>query len=220
METLETIDEREAPAFVLTPVRHGLRTKAMTLPGENRRDFNQLCDSLELEWRPRTPTEHFYVEQMAVSQWKLGRMQIVEYDAFDKNPDTLSQIPLLDRLMQCQIRLERSHARAQHDLQRLQKARPYPVPQPAAVEIEDPQLFLSAPVIDISTHLSAFPSRQAPDAKSIHANHPGDRHHDRNTGFGARACRAWASAPKTIKHFWVNAFPHAMAFGFTINGLA
>ena len=152
METLEKIEARDTPVFDLRPVRHGLRAKAMMLPGENRREFNQLCNSLELEWRPRTPTEHFYVEQMAVSQWKLGRMQIVEYDAFDKNPDTLSQIPLLERLMQCQIRLERSYARAQHDLARLQKARPYPVPQPAAaVEIEDPPLFPSAPVIDIST---------------------------------------------------------------------
>ncbi len=43
---------------------------------------------------------------MAVSQSKLERMQIVEWDAFDKKPDTFSQIPLLERLIQCQIRLE------------------------------------------------------------------------------------------------------------------
>src|SRR5580693_5196215 len=84
MDTLETIEERDMPVVDLKPVRHGLRPRAMMLPGENRRDFNQLCDSLELEWRPRTPAEHF-----------------VEYDASDKNPDTLSQILLLDRLMQC-----------------------------------------------------------------------------------------------------------------------
>src|SRR5579863_5591366 len=130
IEKSEEIPELEAKldvAFDLKPIRHGLRAKAMMLKGENRRDFNDLCNSLELEWSPRTPTEQFYVEQMAVSQWKLQRMQIIEYDNFfDKSPSAPGQIPLLERLIQCQVRLERSYARAQHDLQRLQKTRPRP----------------------------------------------------------------------------------------------
>ncbi len=134
IEKIEEIEPTEAPGFVLKPIRHGLRARAMMLPRENRRDFNQLCDALELEWRPRTPTEQFYGAQMAVkSQWRLARMQIVEYDA-DAWPDTLSQIPLLERLMQCQFSLERSYAKAQQALQRLQKARPHPARQPASAE--------------------------------------------------------------------------------------
>ena len=69
METLQKIEKAEAPAFALKPVRHGLRAVAMMLPGENRRDFNQLCNDLESEWQPRrTPAEHFWVEQMAISR--------------------------------------------------------------------------------------------------------------------------------------------------------
>jgi hypothetical protein len=94
MENLKKIEEIEhpKPVFDLKPIRHGLRARAIMLKGENLRDFDQLCNTLELEWNPRTPTEQFYLE----------------------------------RPMQCQFRLERSFARAQRDLQRLQKTRPHP----------------------------------------------------------------------------------------------
>ena len=138
MENLKQIEKnKEIPdveaelevVFNLKPIRHGLRATAMMARGENRRDFNDLCNSLDLEWSPRTPTEQFYVEQMAVSQWKLQRMQIVEYDNFfDQTPSAPGQIPLLERLMQCQVRMERSYAQAQLNLQRLQKTRPRPAP--------------------------------------------------------------------------------------------
>src|SRR5579872_4627902 len=132
-KTTKEIEENKEiePAFDLKPVRHGLRACAVILKGENCRYFNELCNSLEEEWSPRSPTEHFYVEQMAVSQWKLQRMQIVEYDAFfNITPSEPGKLPLLERLMQFQFRLERSYSRAQHDLQRLQKTRPRPAPVP------------------------------------------------------------------------------------------
>jgi hypothetical protein len=162
-EKIREIEETKElePAFDLKPIRHGLRACAMMLKGENRRYFNELCNSLELEWLPRTPTEHFYVEQMAVSQWKLQRMQIVEYDIFfDKSPSAPGQIPTLERLIQCQLRLERSYSHAQHDLQRLQKTRPRqaPVPPEPIVFTPDPprdteplESGPGAQVIDIST---------------------------------------------------------------------
>src|SRR5579862_8214538 len=173
MENLENLKEIEAqptPAFDLKPIRHGLRARAMMLKGENRRDFNNLCNSLELEWSPRSPTEQFYVEQMAVSQWKLQRMQIVEYDNFfDQSPSAPGQISLLERLIQCQVRLERSYARAQHDLQRLQKTRPRPAPAPQEPIVFTPDPPRNAEVIDISTRtLSTEPE----DAESPTAHHP------------------------------------------------
>ncbi len=178
MENLGNLKEIEAqptPAFDLKPIRHGLRARAMMLKGENRRDFNNLCDSLELEWLPRTPTEQFYLEQMAVSQWKLQRMQIVEYDAFfDQSPSAPGQLSTLERLIQCQIRLERSYSRAQHDLQRLQKTRPHPAPAPHEPivftpdpprETDPPQPGPTAQVIDISTAKPATtPDDQPPAA--------------------------------------------------------
>src|SRR6266404_4653634 len=57
-------------AVKLNALRHGLRARTVVLPGENSEDFQQLCDDLETEWNPASRSEQFYVEQMAISQWK------------------------------------------------------------------------------------------------------------------------------------------------------
>jgi len=107
----------------MNSLKHGLRARKVVLPGENRQEFEQLCDDLEAEWQPRTCGEQFYVEQMAISQWKLARMEAGEADIFSEPASAKVQIPLLDRLWQAQCRLERSYARAQRELERLQIAR-------------------------------------------------------------------------------------------------
>jgi ribosomal silencing factor RsfS len=100
------------------------------LRGENREDFNQLCDDLDVEWDPQSRTEQFYVEQMAVSQWKLIRMEVVEVNIFKDTDSAKNQLPMLDRLWQAECRLERSYARAQRELERLQNSRRDQVYQP------------------------------------------------------------------------------------------
>src|SRR6202011_3925153 len=117
-------------AISMNALRHGLRARTVVLPGENRDEFNQLCDDLEVEWHPQSRTEQFYVEQMAVSQWKLARMELGEVYIFADPGGSTTQLPMLDRLWQAQCRLERSYARAQHELQRLQNSRPQPIPPP------------------------------------------------------------------------------------------
>src|SRR3984893_7456915 len=107
----------------MNSLRHGLRARTIVLPGENREEFHQLCDDLEAEWQPQSRTEQFYVEQMAVSQWKLNRMEVGEVGVFQEDALPKTQIPLLDRLWQAQCRMERSYARAQHELERLQTSR-------------------------------------------------------------------------------------------------
>jgi ribosomal silencing factor RsfS len=119
-------------AVSMNALRHGLRARTVVLPGEDREEFDHLCDDLEVEWHPQSRTEQFYVEQMAVSQWKLTRMEVVEVNIF-KEADTKTQVPMLDRLWQAEHRLERSYVRAQRELQRLQDSRPHPIQQP-----EDP----------------------------------------------------------------------------------
>src|SRR4051812_24921111 len=104
-------------------LRHGLRARTAVLPGEQLEDFEELCDDLEAEWRPKSRTEQFYVEQMAVSQWKLTRMEIAEQSIFAQTTDAKEQTPLLARLWQCQRSAERAYASAQRELQRLQYAR-------------------------------------------------------------------------------------------------
>src|SRR5437660_11429730 len=107
----------------MNSLRHGLRALTVGLPGENREEFKQLCDDLEREWEPQSRTAKFYLEQMAVSQWKLTRMEVAEAGIFKETLSAKVQLPLLDRLWQAQCRLERSYARAQRELERLQKSR-------------------------------------------------------------------------------------------------
>src|SRR5260370_9796489 len=118
-------------AVSMNALRHGLRARSVVLPGENREEFNQLCDDLELEWNPQSRTEQFYVEQMAVSQWKLIRMEVVEVNIFKDPEAAKNQLPMLDRLWQAQCRLQRSYCRAQPELERLQACRRHPAPHAA-----------------------------------------------------------------------------------------
>src|SRR5436305_7734194 len=91
-------------AVRLKALRHGLRARTVVLPGENSEEFQQLCDDLEAEWKPKSRSEQFYVEQMAISQWKLTRMEMAELSTFDQVTTPAIQVPLLDRLWQCQNR--------------------------------------------------------------------------------------------------------------------
>src|SRR6266403_4086566 len=132
----------EAKAAVrMNALRHGLRARTVVLPAENPEEFHQLCNDLEAEWQPQSRTEQFYVEQMAISQWKLERVEVAEKSILDQEFSAKIQIPLVDKLWQCQHRLERAYARAQRELERLQDSRrrpihqpekPAPAPQPAA----------------------------------------------------------------------------------------
>lgn len=133
-------------AVSLNSLCHGLRARTVVLPGESREEFDRLCNDLEREWRPVSRTAQFYLEQMAVSQWKLTRMEIGEANLYKDGLPGKVQLPLLDRLWQAQCRLERSYARAQRELERLQYDRPplmqkeendEPAPQPEA-EVPSP----------------------------------------------------------------------------------
>src|SRR5438128_10219859 len=83
LSTGPTTPEGKA-AVRLNALRHGLRARTVVLPGVRPEEFQQLCDDLEAEWQPESRTEQFYVEQMAISQWKLNRMQMAELSTFDQ----------------------------------------------------------------------------------------------------------------------------------------
>jgi hypothetical protein len=126
-------------AVSMNSLRHGLRARTVVLPGEDLQEFQQLCDDLEVEWQPQSRTEQFYLEQMAVSQWKLVRLEVGEVNIF-KNPDSpQNQVPLLDRFWQAQCRLERSYTRGQRELEGLQASRRNQAPQPEEAMPAPPQ---------------------------------------------------------------------------------
>ncbi len=107
-------------AVRLNSLKHGLRAKTLILPGENREEFDELCAGFDAEWHPLTLTARFYLEQMVIAQWKLRRIEVAEANLLAQELPATVQIPLLDRLWQSQIRLERSFARAQRELEKLQ----------------------------------------------------------------------------------------------------
>ena len=158
-------------AVRMNSLRHGLRARTVVLPGENREEFNQLCDDLEREWEPQSRTAKFYLEQMAVSQWKLTRMEVAEAGIFKESLSAKVQLPLLDRLWQAQGRLERSYARAQRELERLQPYRPRrapykfereePAPQPAPKPPEDVPSAAPPPAAS-----KPQPAQRAPEANA------------------------------------------------------
>lgn len=145
-------------AVSLNSLRHGLRARTVVLPGENRGEFQQLCDELEAEWQPLTRTEQFYLEQMVVAHWKLKRMEVAEASIYAQSAAAAIQLPLLDRLWQAQVRLERSYARAQHELERIQISRGNQVTEEAPALLPQPELHSGATVGRTILPPAAFPA--------------------------------------------------------------
>jgi hypothetical protein len=126
-------------AVSLNSLRHGLRAATVVLPREDAAEFQRLCDDLEAEWQPQTRTEQIYVEQMAIAYWKLQRLELIEARTLSEGLSDLAPV-MLERVWQAQQRQERSFARAQHDLERIQKSRgtPHPATAMASVSAEGP----------------------------------------------------------------------------------
>jgi hypothetical protein len=179
-------------AVSMNALRHGLRARTVVLPGENGEEFTHLCDDLEVEWHPASRTEQFYVEQMAVSQWKLIRMEVGEVNVFKNVESPKDQVPLLDRFWQAECRLERSYARAQRELERLQKSRrdqfqqpEDPTPAPAAEAPTSAAATATAPEAEakVGQAVSPVQSASAPEIRNptseIHLAPPSDIHRPR-----------------------------------------
>ena len=53
---------------------HGTRAESTILPGEDKSKFDQLLKGLTAAWMPQDDMERSLVEQIAVNQWKLARL--------------------------------------------------------------------------------------------------------------------------------------------------
>ena len=94
-------------AVRLNALRYGLRARSILLPGENPEEYHQLCADLESGWQPQNRTEQLLVEQMAVAQWKLARLEVGERSIFAQTMPAEKQMALLDRFSTQRSRLER-----------------------------------------------------------------------------------------------------------------
>src|ERR1022692_5166947 len=99
-----------------------MRARAVVLRNENEGRFHQLCDLLEAEWQPQTPTELALLEKMAISQWKLVRAERREAIICEVYTDE-KQEAMLAPLAKFQERFDRAFFRALRELEKLQKIR-------------------------------------------------------------------------------------------------
>jgi hypothetical protein len=53
----------------------GLHAESAVLPGEDKDKFQQLLERLSAAWMPQDDREKSLVEQIAVNQWKLARIE-------------------------------------------------------------------------------------------------------------------------------------------------
>ena len=135
LQSTGPITQEGKAAVRLNALRYGLRARSILLPGENDEEYNQLCAGLEAEWNPQSRTEQLMLEQMAVAQWKLARLEVGERSIFAQGMPAEKQMALLDRFSTQRSRLERSFSKAAHDLEHFQKtraARQDPAPRPLA----------------------------------------------------------------------------------------
>jgi hypothetical protein len=121
-------------AVRLNALRYGLRARSLLLPGEDPAEFERLFAGLEADWRPQNQTERLLVEQMAVAQWKLARLETGESSLLEQTMTAEKQLALLDRFSVQRARLERSFSKAAHDLEHFRKTRPAKPEQPAVRE--------------------------------------------------------------------------------------
>jgi hypothetical protein len=78
----------------LNAVRHGILSRHLVLPWEDRSEYDDLLESLVAEHHPNGPTEHHLVEELAGLMWRKQRLIMAEASAcraglqraLEKNP--------------------------------------------------------------------------------------------------------------------------------------
>ena len=156
-------DEGKA-AVSMNALRHGLRARSILIPGENPEEYDQLCASLEAEWRPRNRTEQLLLEQMVTAQWKLARLEVGERSIYMQTMAADKQMALLERFS-VQRRLERSFSKAMRELEHLRKARPIQE-ELLAASLAQPPAHVPQPTYVMADQESGVPCLQAaPDTR-------------------------------------------------------
>jgi len=130
---------------------HGLLSRQVLLPDENRAHLIALREHFLAELAPVGRLETLLVDHMVACAWRLRRVHRVEAEVFDGERARLREAGLatdlgaafgqashtLSTLARYEAGLERAFYRALHELQRLQAARAgQAVPPPLAVDVD------------------------------------------------------------------------------------
>jgi hypothetical protein len=103
---------------------HGRRAESAILPGEDKAKFNQLLEGLSAAWMPQDEMEKTLVEQIAVNQWKLARLDQAEARIYAPGDESSGEFALaVHRIHLTEARLERCVSSTIADLERYRKER-------------------------------------------------------------------------------------------------
>jgi hypothetical protein len=72
----KTAEGKAASRF--NPLRHGLTSEHLIIPGENPEDFDSLLSEIRTAWAPANPDEESLVSKVAEHEWRLMRARRVE----------------------------------------------------------------------------------------------------------------------------------------------
>ncbi len=76
--------------------KHGLTAKHVVMDHEEQADYQELRASIVMEYRPHTPQEHRFADQIAQNYWRLLRCRRVETAMFENRLATLKNRLHLD----------------------------------------------------------------------------------------------------------------------------
>ena len=117
----KTQEGKDAVSF--NALVHGLRAESPLIPGEDRAKFDQHLQLLSAAWRPQDEMEKSLVEQIAVIQWKLTRLDRSEAKLYEPGVTAAEFAMGIHRLYLTQIRLQRGISSTLADLHRYRKIR-------------------------------------------------------------------------------------------------
>jgi hypothetical protein len=124
--------------------RHGLAAASFKsfklLPGEDAREYAELCADLRTQFRPRTPAENHKIDDMAQAWWLQRRSRNLQTSALEQGDEKGFALYLRYETTQ-----RRSHQMAYKDFQDMQKARLLQHSSPDNTPIVEPGFFQSEP---------------------------------------------------------------------------
>lgn len=101
-----------------------LRAESAVIPGEDQTKFDEHLERLTAAWLPQDDMEKSLVEQIAVNQWKLARIDRSEATIYAPGAMPPAEFALaIHRVYLTQVRLERSISSTIADLDRYRKTR-------------------------------------------------------------------------------------------------
>jgi hypothetical protein len=107
----------------LNALRHGLTAACAVLPSEDQAAYDAHRRGFFDEYKPATPTETQFVQELADTAWRLNRIPSLEAELLSQNPTPQTLIPQLASLGLHYQRLSRQFQKAVDQLREIQSDR-------------------------------------------------------------------------------------------------